>query len=227
MSVLKSLRENQFPILVSLPRNDMDLANAAFDAGADGIKVHLNAHHRASGNTFGNFATEKKFLTSLSKIPTGRAVMIGQETIPTLPELNELARMGYEFFNLYLRHAKPYVFESKLKAMLALDHHFSEKDIVELSQVPCAAIEASIVDPADYGKPLNETDLANYKKIVDWSQLPVVVPSQKKIELKDLEKLKEAGVHGLLIGVIVTGDTDESIFRTTRDFVERRNELWG
>lgn len=226
MSIAKKIKDKKFPILVSLPRNSLDLAYAAFDAGADGIKVHLNAHHKASGNTFGNFSEEKKFLTELSKIPTSKAIMIGQETLPSAEELEELAKLGFECFNLYMRYAKPYLFESRLKPMLALEHGFTQADLNRIKELPTAVIEASIVDGKDYGTALNESDLASYEMIVQQTGLPVVVPSQKKVELGDLKSLKKSGVAGLLIGVIVTGDTEESMFRTTRDFVERRDELW-
>ena len=38
-----------FHLLVSLPRNDIELARAALEAGADGLKVHIGLHHHASG----------------------------------------------------------------------------------------------------------------------------------------------------------------------------------
>lgn len=40
-------------LFVSLPANDIKLAEAALTAGADGLKVHINVGHRASGNRFG------------------------------------------------------------------------------------------------------------------------------------------------------------------------------
>jgi hypothetical protein len=57
MSTLYDLmKAGSFPLVVSLPRNDLDLANAAVAGGAQGIKVHLNGYHRASGVVFGSFA---------------------------------------------------------------------------------------------------------------------------------------------------------------------------
>lgn len=226
MSILKKMKEKKFPIIVSLPANDISLAYGAFDAGADGIKVHLNAFHRASGRTFGTFEQEKKFLTELSKIPTSKAIMVGQDVLPTKEEMDALAGLGFECFNLYMKHAKPYLFESRLKPMLALDHEFTEADLAKLKEMNLAAVEASVVNPANYGKPLDELDLAAYELIVSRTGLPVVVPSQKKVVTDDLKKLKKTGVHALLIGVIVTGDSEESIFRNTREFVEARDELW-
>ncbi|MBP2449191.1 hypothetical protein [Rhizobium leguminosarum] len=51
----KALRDNDFPVIVSFARHDLDLARAALRAGAFALKVHLYAYHRATGTTFGNF----------------------------------------------------------------------------------------------------------------------------------------------------------------------------
>jgi len=42
-----AMRAGQLPVLVSLGRHDLELAKAAVDAGAFGLKFHLNAYHRA------------------------------------------------------------------------------------------------------------------------------------------------------------------------------------
>ena len=96
-------------------------AKAAVDAGAFGLKFHLNAYHRASGTTFGSFAEERPFIEELAKLGKPMLVMSGQETQPTLDELNALADYGVEGWNIYLKHVQPHLFEARLKPILALD----------------------------------------------------------------------------------------------------------
>lgn len=201
-------------ILVSLPKNDITLAQAALDCGVDGIKVHLNAHHRASGTVFGNFSQEKTFLDQLAKLKTRKFVMVGQEEVPSREEMNELYAMGFEGYNLYLKHAQPHLLQSSLYPILALAHGYTSNDISKIKEVPRAWIEASIVDPNDYGKPLDETDLNHYRSIVSQSGLKVVVPSQKKILPSDLPRLKATGIEGVLLGIISIGSTVESFKQT-------------
>lgn len=215
----------KFQILVSLPKNDIKLAEAAIRAGVDGVKVHLNAHHRASGTNFGDFQSEKPFLQELGKFPVRKFVMAGQEKVPTPAEMNELAELGFEGFNLYLKHSVPHLFQSPLRPILALEHGYGDQDIQNICKNPNAWIEASIVDPSDYGKPLSIDDLKNYTDIVRKSQRTVIVPSQKKIETTDLSKLRETGVEALLIGVIVTGATAESIYESVSRFVEAAKKV--
>ena len=49
----KALNEAPGQLFVSLPANDIKLAETALASGADGLKVHINVGHRASGNRFG------------------------------------------------------------------------------------------------------------------------------------------------------------------------------
>lgn len=205
-------------LYVSLPKNELTLARAALDAGADGVKVHLNAFHRASGTTFGGFEQEKPFLEALSKLGGEKFVMAGQETVPSLEEMQALKRLGFSGFNLYLKHAKPHLLESGIRPILALEHGFTEADIDAICAVRDSAIEASIADFTEYGKPLSESDLAAFGKIVQRSKRTVIVPSQKKIAPSDLPALKGSGVSAVLLGVIVLGQTPESIAAGVREF---------
>jgi len=148
--------------------------------------------------------------------------MIGQEEIPTPEELAELKAMGFEGFNLYQKHARPYVFESGLRPILALEHGYHHTQITAITQYRDAWIEASIVDPADYGKPLTDTDLQNYTQIAALAQRPVIVPSQKKITIEDLPSLRNTGVAALLLGIIVMGSTPAAIESTFGSFISAR-----
>ncbi len=217
---LPQTQDARLPVWVSLPRNDLTLAEAAIRGGATGIKVHLNAFHRASGTRFGSFSSERGFLLELAKLPARKAIMIGQDELPNAQEMAELKQMGFEGFNLYLKFAQPHLFTSGIRPILALEKGFTEQDVDQICAVPGAWIEASMIDPAHYGEALSEDDLGTYAKIVERSGLPVLVPTQKKIRPEDLTRLKATGVSGILIGVIVAGSTPESIEAATRTFVQ-------
>ncbi len=202
---------------VSLPKNDLSLAQAALRGGAELVKVHLNAHHRASGTVFGTFTEERPFLEELAKLPTRKAVMIGQETLPSHAELRLLKEWGFEAFNLYLHHLKPGLADSGLRPVLALGHGYTNADLELVRSTPNAWVEASVVDPAHYGQPLTAEDLAHYREIKQKTGRTVIVPSQKKILASDIAALAEAGVDVVLIGVIVMGSTPESVEAAARE----------
>lgn len=216
----RAITTGAFPIIVSLPRHDLDLARAALEGGACAIKVHLNAHHRASGTTFGSYTEERPFLEALAKLGAPMLVMAGQETVPTLEEMNALADLGFEGFNVYIDHLQPHLLESRLRPMPALSATNTVADIARLAAIPDAMIEASIMGFEDYGKPLTETDLARYSHIASQSSVPIIAPSQKKFVPTDVPALRATGMAALLLGVIVTGTTPPEMLSSVAAFVE-------
>jgi hypothetical protein len=201
----RAMRAGEMPVLVSLGRHDIALAEAAIDAGAFGLKFHLNAYHRASGNRFGTFAEERPFIEQLAKLGRPMLVMSGQETQPTLEELDALAGYGVEGWNIYLKHVQPHMYRSELRPILALDSDSTAADLEAIARIPGAMIEASVTRFADYGKNLDAADLARYGEIVVQSGLPVIAPSQKHFRPADMAPLRAAGIGAVLLGVIVTG----------------------
>lgn len=203
----RSITAGEFPIIVSLAQHNLDLAKAALDAGAGAIKVHLNAFHRASGSTFGTYQEERPFLEQLAKLGAPMLVMAGQEVVPTLDELNALADLGFEGFNVYVDHLQPHMLQSRLRPMPALSSTSTDADILRLAAIPGAMLEASIMEFADYGTALTPADLARYAHIAALSSAPVIAPSQKKFTPVDMPALRAAGIAAPLLGVIVTGTT--------------------
>jgi hypothetical protein len=210
-TLYRAITSGAFPVIVSLPRHDIALAQAALDGGAMAIKVHLNAYHRASGTTFGSFVEEHAFLVALARLGAPMLVMAGQETVPTLAEMDELADLGFEGFNVYIDHLQPHLLQSRLRPMPALSASSTDADITRLAAFPGAMIEASIMDFAGYGAPLTDADLTRYAHIAALAGVPVIAPSQKKFTPADLPSLRAAGIAAPLLGVIVTGTTPESM----------------
>ncbi|MEO9299901.1 hypothetical protein [Devosia alba] len=216
----RAITTGAFPIIVSLPRHDLDLARAAFEAGAGAIKVHLNAFHRASGTRFGSYAAERPFLEQLAKLGAPMLVMAGQETVPTLNELNALADLGFEGFNVYVDHLQPHMLQSRLRPMPALSSTSTDADTMRLAAIPGAMLEASIMDFADYGTALTPADIARYAHIAGQSSAPVIAPSQKKFTPADMPALRGSGMAALLLGVIVTGTTPKDMLSRVAAFTK-------
>jgi len=207
----RAITGGDFPIIVSLPRHDIELARAALDGGAGAIKLHLNAYHRASGTNFGSFAEERPFFESVARLGAPMLVMAGQETVPSGAEMEALAELGVEGFNVYIDHMQPHLLQSRLRPMPALSSTSTDADIARLAAIPGAMIEASIMEFADYGTALTEADLARYRQIAALSSVPVIAPSQKKFVPADMPALRATGIAAPLLGVIVTGSTPESM----------------
>lgn len=213
------MKAGELPVLVSLGRHDIDLAKAAVDAGAFGLKFHLNAYHRASGTTFGSFAEERPFIEQLAQLGRPMLVMSGQQTQPTLEELDLLADYGVEGWNIYLKHVQPHLYQSRLTPILALDSESDQADIDAIRAIPGAMVEASIGRFAEYGQQLNVGDLDRFAEITRISGRPVIAPSQKKFTAADVPRLRSSGIGAILLGIIVTGSTPDDVFDSVKPFV--------
>jgi len=221
----KALRGGEFPVIVSLARHDLDLARAAIGAGAFAIKVHLNAYHRATGTTFGSFSDERPFFEQLATLGVPLLVMAGQEKVPSAEEMDALADLGFEGFNIYFSELQPHLLQSRLRPMPALGEKSTDEDLRKILDIPGAMMEASVASFEDYGKPLNEKDLARYRDITAKAGIPVIAPSQKRFTAEDMPRLKEAGIAAPLLGVIVTGTTPSSMEAAVRPIAEAARGL--
>ena len=62
--LLDRLNNNKMCLIASIPENNYEIAKAAWEAGADAVKVHINVWHRASNNTFGTLEQNQEVYNS-------------------------------------------------------------------------------------------------------------------------------------------------------------------
>jgi hypothetical protein len=178
--------------------------------------------HFASGTHFGSFAQEKARLEPI--VAAAREANANVGIVPgaggvfaTRQDFKELAAMGVDYFDAYPYEAPAWVFEQDdLDIMMAAYHGGNLEELAVLQGLGMTLCEASILPHEEYGKALTALDLARYRDLTRRLQVPIIVPSQKKIEPTDLPALRSTGVRGLLIGAIVTGRDAASLEAATR-----------
>jgi len=221
--LLHQLQNNPFTLLVSLPRNEVALAEAALRGGARGLKVHLNVHHAASGTQFGTFAQERDVLAQIAQLAKTHdasvGVVPGGTPFADEKEFAQLAEIGIDYFDAYTADAPAWTLaQNHLGKMLAAHHGAPMAFLQSLQTLGMQMCEASILPHEQYGQPLRVWDVALYQEICRSLGTPVIVPTQKKILPPEISVLRDAGVKALLIGAVVTGDQPESIESATREF---------
>ncbi len=218
---LRQVLDERFGLLVSLPRNEVALARAAMDGGADAIKVHLNVHHHASGTHFRGWAEEQKTIRAILEavdIPVG--VVPGAETIAPEEDLDALAAAGVDFWDTFAHHALTRLLARRdMGCMMAVNYQFPLEQAADLVALGAQVIEASIIPSAEYGSPLTARDLVSYRALTRAAAgTPVVIPSQRRYQPADVPFFKRAGARGLVIGAIVTGADADSLRQATSEF---------
>lgn len=227
---LDRLRSDHLMLMVSLPTNCADLARAALGGGADGLKVHINVHHHASGTHFGSLDEEAANLEAIVAAAQGHPVGIvpGAEQMASPEDMRRLADMGIDFFDAYAHHMPAWMVRAPdldMAAMVALGHDHEWADVeaigVELAAEPTKwvdAVEASVIAPEGYGEALNALDLARYRRLCGTVGVPVMIPTQRHIRPAEVALIAQCGAAALLIGAIVTGREPDTIEAATRDF---------
>jgi hypothetical protein len=195
-------------LIFSLPKNIPALAEAAKQAGADALKVHIHIHHEASGTHFGSLAEEKAALTEILALglPTGIVVGAG-EVMASREEMAELQAMGFEAFDAYAHYLPGWMFElSGMAKMLAVDDSYNAPALGRLEAAGMDILEAAVIPAKGYGEPLQPGDLAQYRALREAVKVPIVVPTQRKIRPEEVPDLfRDCRPNALMIGAIVTG----------------------
>lgn len=72
--LLDRLNNNKMCLIASIPENNYEFAKAAWEAGVDAVKVHINVWHRASNNTFGTLEQNHEVFSKILRdcpVPVG------------------------------------------------------------------------------------------------------------------------------------------------------------
>lgn len=220
MRFIEMLKGGMFPLVMSLPANDPDLAEAAWEAGADVVKVHINVHHHASGHWFKTFDEERPVLEEMLRTARGpMGIVLGGDPESALRDFAKAEEAGFDFLSLYGQNAAGRILRhTGMSRMIAPDCTWSEGEIAGLQRAGADILEASVMDPDSYGQPFNARDAAKYARIASLTDLPIVVPTQHQILPEDVEVLRRAGVSCVMIGAVVTGREKKTIYETVKAF---------
>ena len=222
------LTQNPWTLLVSLPRNDVEFARAALRGGAQGLKVHINVEHFASGTRFGSWEQERETLAQIVAIARHEGASVGvvpgaAGNFASPDDFRGLAEIGVDYFDAYPVDCPAWALsQTDLDIMMAAFHGYDLAEFAGMEALGMTLCEASILGHDDYGKTLNAGDVAKYAALVKALDVPVIVPSQKKIEPGDVAALRAGGARGLLIGAIVTGREAETIEAAARAFSDTK-----
>lgn len=213
----QALDEKPFLLMVSLPQNDGALARAAIEEGADGLKMHINVYHRASGNRFGPLAEYTSFLQTMRSQFAGPIGIVPGGSIEELnpEEIEQFHPLGIDFISIYGHHLPASLLKMDgVASTFAIDDQFDLSRLEVVRHFPMTALEASIIPGSEYGTRLAFADLLKYRYIVEKAGIPIIVPTQRKIVAEDIYALRETGVRVLLAGAMAIGTTEDEIRRS-------------
>jgi hypothetical protein len=227
-SLKQLLEEKKMSLIVSLPENKLEHAQAAILAGADAVKMHVNVNHRASGNSFTSTDSYKEeflrirdqFSGPLGIVPGGSFKDITQS------ELEELIALGFNYYSIYAHDMPAWMLNLKeIEKTFAINDTYSIGNIGKVKHLGITAIETSIIPGEEYGSPLTFRDVLAYNNFTQKVDVPVLVPSQRHLLPGDMYSLYQSGVKGVMLGAVVIGNNEESIKSEVLKFREKIDSL--
>lgn len=209
-------------LVVSLPANDVDLARAALDNGADVIKCHVNLTH-ASGRAFGTLADNRRAFDEI--IGLGKPVGLvpgAHDAMLTEQELRQADEMGFAFYNADISAAPPYLTRSRGDFVPSIGGDRPDmfpEWLPFLTAYPGDWIEASAVPLAGHRQPLRLQELLGLRHVAQLTERRIIVPSVRSLVPNDVAYLFDIPhVWAIMIGSYVTGHTHDGLGRATRQF---------
>lgn len=212
------LDKNKMSLIVSLPENNSALAHSALQAGADALKMHVNVSHWASGNQFHStetyqdqfLAIKENFSGPLGIVPGGSLEAIQKS------ELEKLSALGFTYYSIYGHHLPAWMLElDTFEKTFAINGEYT---VGKVKKFGITAIEASIIQSSEYGSPLTFKDIMAYSTIVEKTDVPIIVPSQRLLLPEDIPAFYKAGVKAVMLGAVTIGKSEGSMEKAVSAF---------
>ena len=217
---LKLFETKKLVLVMSLPENRPEWCRAAFEAGADAVKVHMNVVHHASGTHFGPLSQERPaFEEMLSHASGPMGVVLGGSLEDAEKDAREVLSLPFAFHSLYAHHVPAWFLFNGTPLQAACDYTYAPWEIGRMrASLGAELVEASVVPPDEYGQRLSMRDLIRYRAVAEAVDVPVVVPTQRAVRCEDVRSLIACGIKGLMIGAVVTGREEKTIVRAIESF---------
>jgi hypothetical protein len=225
MSRFQRLLDQPMGFIISLPANDLQLAKAAIEEGADAVKFHINVHHRATGNIYLSTSEYKDLFHEVrSSFDGAMGIVLGDKTSAvTKDEVQQCVQLGFDYYSLYVQHVPSFLLQqNEIAKTCALPQDFDLNLLSQIKALGTDAIEVSTVHKDDYGTPFNMEDALYYSYIREQVNLPIIIPSQRRLIPEDVATLKSIGTDAIMLGAMSIGKTEESIRQVVSSF---RNEI--
>lgn len=217
MAPTPSIPERRGLLIVSLPRNDPALADAAAAGGADLLKVHVNVFHRAARVRFGSLDDEWPRLEAILRLGVPTGLVPGEEQMVPRDALPRLGR--FAFLDAYITRLPLFLYDAGVPVVPAIPHDYPVEAYGAIASLPGEWLEAALVPPDGYGADPVADDLVALARLGQVTRRRLIVPSQRRLHPEDLPRyFAIPQVWAVMIGVVVTGRTPRTVRRATEAF---------
>lgn len=210
-SFVAEIKNKPFSLVVELPSISSSFFQAAYENGADFIRV--------KPLSFYDLQNAQDAL-KISKLFMGLDLANIKEEI----KIKDIQK--FSFLTLPFRSRKNQKLENiRLPFLLRLSTLYSLDEIVSMEKNTLAALEADIVPKPGWGREMINADLQNYISIALASKAPVLVPTQRNLLPSEIAILWDAGIKGIVLTSDFLENDIEQFEKKIKDFSAAVKEL--
>lgn len=191
--LLKILKDRPLTLIVHLPDNKVELAQAAESAGAEALMIDQGFD-------------EDKIIKAV-KIP------VGLNATDKVTGENK-----YDFVNFPAEALPEFGKLKKIARIAELNESYTLDKLMQVAENDLDALDAAIIPLHQFGKELVIGDLQNYIAIALSSNLPVIIPTQRHIKPSEAAIVWDTGVKGLMLTRVVLGETAKSVEKAVKEY---------
>jgi hypothetical protein len=189
-------------LLAILPQNNTEYASTAAQAGADAIVVGIEKTETTFPGLFGSFDLMEDSINSIlstSSVPVG--ISIG-DSRPLIEENWErIVSKPFGFVNMYAHHMPSFVLEDdRVEKLVSIGPGYMLEQVKGISDMDgVVALESAIVAPQGRSHVFSALDLATLGVLARLSSKPLLVRTQKKMDVADIQSAVRSGVRGFCV----------------------------
>jgi hypothetical protein len=199
--------------IASLPKNSTSLAQQAEEAGMDAILMNIDGDESSSPDHFGSYDLHDAYINDvISTVSLPCGIYIGGSKTLTEDYWERIASSPIGFVEMFAHQMPTFVLgDQRVKKVVAIATGYILEQVRQLSTIDSVeCIDVATVTPQARGTPFNVLDYATLRVIAGLSAKPVLLRTQKKLTLGDIEMVKTAGTRGLIVDPCILSGTDEA-----------------
>jgi len=195
-------RAGAVPLLAILPQNNTEFASAAAQAGADAIVVGIDKTETTLPGLFGSFDLMEDSIDSIlgaASVPVG--ISIG-DSRPLIEENWErIVAKPFGFVNMFAHHMPSFVLEDgRVEKLVSIGPGYMLEQVKGISEMEgVVALESAIVAPQGRTHVFSALDLATLRVLARLCAKPLLIRTQKKMSVADIQSAVRVGVRGISV----------------------------
>ncbi len=215
MKQWRSLFTSELPLIVEVPKNDVEIVNAVIEGGADAVL--LSVLSQKTQYMTGNVEEEIENINQIaSEVNVKKGLMLGDLRLIEKSEWDTLKKVKIDFLAGYPNTIPPFVLRDEAFPMMLYTPTEMPLEFYRvLSEL--SGVESLVFYPRSQSitdVKYNILDIAGFMLVYRSVSKPVLFKVANNLEPEDLIELADRGASGFVLDPSLTGSLDAEYYKS-------------